>query len=58
MGIKITPALYDQLPANPVEMLLICFDTQEEIAVFCAVTAQAVHNWKSRGNIPYWYVDS
>jgi hypothetical protein len=56
MVLKIIPAIYDQLPSNPVEMLLISFGSQSDIADFCSVSQQAVHNWKSRGAIPKWYV--
>ncbi len=57
MGLKIIPAIYDQLPSNPVEMLLISFGSQGDIADFCSVSHQVVHNWKSRGAIPKWYVE-
>lgn len=58
MGIKITPELYNQLPSNPVEKLLICFDSQDEIAAFCFVTPQAVWNWKERETIPKAHVEA
>ena len=45
MVMKVVPEVYDQLPDNPVEMLLIAFGSQESIAAFCAVTPQAVWNW-------------
>jgi len=57
MGIKVTPEIYDRLPNNPVEKLLVCFDSQDDIAAFCAVSPQAVWNWKSRSSVPRWYVD-
>lgn len=57
MGIKVTPQMYEQLPANPVDMLLVTFDSQGDIAAFCSVTDQAVSNWKSRISIPYWYAE-
>jgi hypothetical protein len=57
MGIKIIPELYSQLPANPVEMLVLSFDSQERIAEFCGVTPQAVYNWKVRDAIPKQYAD-
>jgi hypothetical protein len=57
MVMRIIPELYDQLPENPVEMLLISFGAQDEIAAFCSVTPQAVWNWKNRGSIPYVYIE-
>jgi hypothetical protein len=57
MVMRIIPELYDQLPSNPVEMLLISFGAQDAIAQFCSVTPQAVWNWKSRGTIPYVYIE-
>jgi hypothetical protein len=58
MVMKVVPEVYDQLPDNPVEMLLIAFGSQESIAAFCAVTPQAVWNWKDRGVVPYVHVES
>lgn len=56
MVMRVIPELYDQLPSNPVEMLLISFDSQDQIATFCAVTPQAVYNWKIRESIPAMYI--
>jgi len=58
MVLKIIPAIYDQLPSNPVEMLLISFPSQTEIGMFCGVTTQAVNNWKRREGIPPGYVEA
>lgn len=58
MGIKVVPEVYDQLPSNPVEMLLVSFDSQEDIASFCSVSPQAVWNWKSRGSIPKQHIEA
>jgi hypothetical protein len=57
MIMRVIPELYDQLPDNPVEMLLISFGSQDDIATFCSVTPQAVWNWKSRGSIPRMYIE-
>lgn len=57
MVMKLIPEVFDQLPSNPVEMLLCSFSSQDEIAAFCAVTPQAVWNWKNRDSIPYIYVE-
>lgn len=57
MVLRVIPELYDQLPSNPVEMLLISFQSQTEVAVFCGVTPQAINNWKRRGAIPANYVE-
>lgn len=57
MVLRVIPELYDQLPSNPVDMLLVSFRSQTEIADFCAVTPQAVNNWKRRGGIPAVYVE-
>lgn len=56
MGIKVVPEVYDQLPENPVAMLLVTFDSQDDIAAFCSVSPQAVWNWKWRESIPAGYV--
>lgn len=58
MGMKIVPEIYHLLPNNPVEMLLLCFDGQDDIAAFCAVTPQAVWNWKNRDSIPKLHVSA
>lgn len=58
MGMKVIPEMYDQLPDNPVAMLLVSFDSQEDIAAFCTVTPQAVWNWKERNSIPKWHVEA
>lgn len=57
MIMRLIPEVFDQLPSNPVEMLLCSFASQDEISAFCAVTPQAVWNWKNRGSIPYIYVE-
>lgn len=57
MGMKVVPEIYEQLPGNPVDMLLVCFDRQEDIAAFCSVSPQAVWNWKDRNSIPYWHAE-
>lgn len=57
MVLRVIPELFDQLPSNPVDMLLISFRSQTEIADFCSVTPQAVNNWKRRGGIPLAYVE-
>lgn len=57
MGMKVTPEMYNQLPSNPVEMLLVTFDGQDEIAAFCSISPQAVWNWKWRDAIPKSYVE-
>lgn len=57
MRLRVVPELYDQLPTNPVDMLLVSFPSQEDIAGYCAVSKQAVANWKSRWSIPYIYID-
>lgn len=56
MGIKVVPEVYDQLPENPVEMLLVTFDSQDDIAAFCSVSPQAVWNWKWREAIPHGHI--
>ncbi len=56
MPMIVPPELYHQLPENPVEKLLIAFDSQQHIADYCSVSPQAVHNWKSRESIPYVYI--
>lgn len=56
MVLRVIPELFDQLPSNPVDMLLISFRSQTEIASFCSVTPQAVNNWKRRGGIPLIYI--
>jgi hypothetical protein len=56
MTMKIIPEMYDQLPSNPVEMLVISFGSQEDIAAYCSVSPQAVWNWKDRNSIPRGYV--
>ena len=57
MGMKIIPEIYHMLPSNPVDKLLLCFESQDEIATFCFVTPQAVWNWKNRDSIPKVYVE-
>lgn len=57
MVLRVIPELYNQLPSNPVEMLLVSFRSQTEIAFFCGVTPQAVNNWKRREGIPPIYVE-
>lgn len=58
MVLRVIPELYDQLPSNPVDMLLVSFRSQTEIADFCDVTPQAVNNWKRREGIPPIYVEN
>lgn len=49
---------FDNLPNNPVEMLMTIFDSQADIAAFCFVSRAAVTHWKNDGRIPPWHIDS
>jgi hypothetical protein len=57
MAMKIIPEMYNQLPTNPVEMLVISFGSQDDIAAYCSVSPQAVWNWKDRNSIPRAHVE-